>query len=273
MNNNDLPTEDLAVTDKMDFHGCTVKESIFMVVAFVAVLTVIWIVFGAPDSKFTAVHPRKFVSIPAIFLSNFFHRDRLHLISNLIAFVPLGFLVFKLEGWRGLAGVFVGMLIAGSAVWLFGRGPSAGFSGAVMACWGILFISVIRRDYRLVVVFLVLSYLLMETDLFETIRPSSYAKAEHISWLGHLGGIIGGMASQIRSLPVALELLYKEGKVTKEEFVTIAKRINKDASDEVSAKNFSKAVNDFQNAAKKNANSKDDSTHENTDKKDTDKKE
>ena len=84
----------------------------------------------------------------------------------------------------------------------------------------------------------------MEFSLFDTLRPS--AEAGNISWRAHLGGVIGGMASQIRSLPIALELLYKAGKVTKEEFIVIANRIHEDEEDEVLAKNFHKAVNDFQ---------------------------
>ena len=268
MNNNDLPTEDLADTDKLNFHGFSIKESIFTVAAFVVVLSLVWVIFKEPDSMFTAVYPWEWRSIPAILFSNFFHWDKSHLINNLIAFVPLGFFAVKLEGLRGLVGIFLGMLVAGAAVWLFGSSgsESAGFSGAVMACWGILFVSVIRRDYRLVVIFLFLSYMFMEFELFETLRPTAYTKENNIGWIGHLGGVIGGMASQIRSLPIALELLYKEGKVTKEEFITIANRINKDTSDEVATENFQKSVNDFPEEAKKTADTKTHSTRENTDK-------
>lgn len=231
------------------------------------VLIVIWMFFGTPKNLFTGVHPRKLLSIPAILFSSFFHLSKPHLVENLIFFIPLGFLVFKLEGMRGVVGIFVGMLGGGVAVWLFGThgSMSAGFSGAVFACWGILFVSVIRRDYRWVVVFLFLSYMFLEQSLFETIRPTASAKAGNISWLGHLGGLIGGMASQIRSLPVALELLYKEGKVTKEEFIVIANRIHKNTSDEVGTANIHKAANDFQKETKESADSKKHTTRENTD--------
>lgn len=248
MDNEDLPIEELDEKDKLEFDRCSIKTSFFVTAGFVVVLILVWDIFGTPSNVFTAVHPRNIFSIPAILFSNFFHVSKDHLINNLIAFVPLGFFVFKLEGRRGLIGLFIGMLVAGATVWLFETSSSvtAGFSGAVMACWGILFVSVIRRDYLLVIVFLFLSYVFMEFSLFETIRPTSFAKANNVSWLGHLGGIIGGMASQIRSLPVALELLYKEGKVTKEEFIAIASRINKDVNAEVSTEDFDAADSDNQ---------------------------
>lgn len=244
-----LSTEEVNAINQLHFRGWTVKESFFVVAAFVGVLGAVWFIFGKPANIFTAVRPREFLSIPAIFLSNFFHFGISHLIDNLIMFVPLGFFVFKLEGLRGFMGIFVGMLIAGLSIWIFGNSgsASAGFSGAVMACWGILFVSVIRRDYRLVVVFLVLSYLLMESTLFETIRPSAYAESGNISWLGHLGGIIGGMASQIRSLPIALELLYKTGMVTDEEFIAIANRIHNKPDDGAFAEDSDKVADYFEN--------------------------
>ena len=267
MNKEDLPIEKLNEEDQFDFVRWSVTGSIFATATFVVVLFLVWTIFGSPSSVYTAVHPREIGSIPAILLSNFFHRDTQHLTGNLIIFVPLGFFVFRLECLRGLVGIFIGMMVASTAEWLFAANSSVsyGFSGAVMACWGILFVSVIRRDYRLVVVFLFLSYAFMELTLFETIRPTAYTKENNIAWLGHLGGVIGGMASQIRSLPIALELLYKEGKVTKEEFITIANRINKDTSDEVATENFQKPVNDFPEEAKKTADAKTHSKHEKTD--------
>ena len=262
MNKEDLPIEKLNEEDQFDFVRWSVTESIFATATFVVVLFLVWTIFGPPSSVYTAVHPRDLISIPAILLSNFFHFSKSHLISNLVAFVPLGFLAIKLEGFRGFVGIFLGMLVAGAAVWLFGseQSASAGFSGAVMACWGILFVSVIRRNYFLVVIFLVLSYVFMETDLFETLRPTAHTKENNIGWIGHLGGVIGGMASQIRSLPVALELLYKEGKVTKEEFIAIAGRINKSVNVDVLTENFPEE-------AKENTDIKDHSTPDNTDEK------
>ncbi len=228
-----LPLDELGPADKSYFCRASVAASLIMVALFCAVLIAVWHFWGVPESVVTAVHPRKLTSIPSILLSNFFHFDSEHLLSNLIMFVPLGFLVFKFEGLsRGGEGIFIGMLIAGAATWIFGDGAtlSAGFSGAVMACWGILLVSAIRRDYRLVVVFLFLSYVFLEYSLFDTIRPTATAKSNNIAWLGHLGGMVGGMAAQIRSLPVALELLYRCGKITQPEFIAIASRLEKNTA-------------------------------------------
>lgn len=222
---NQHPPDDM----KMFFRGWSHKESAFAVAGFVLLLSVLHYYVGAPENRLLALHPRSFTSIPAIFFSNFFHGNNLHLIGNLTAFIVLGFFVFNTEGLRGLLGIFAGMIGAGVAVWLFDDGNlrTIGFSGAVMACWGIVFVSLLRRDYRWLAVFLVLSYLLMGFALFETIRPTEYTESQHISWLGHLGGLLGGMASQIRSPFIALEILYNNKKVTDAEFMTIAARMLK----------------------------------------------
>ena len=254
MNTENLPLEELADEGHMYFRGFSVIISIVWVAVFATVLIVTLSMLDKPD--WAMVHPQTISFIPAILLSNFFHSDWNHLRGNLILFVPLGFLVLNFEGFRGLVGIFWGMLIAGVAIWVFGEEGTRtiGFSGAVMACWGILLISLIRRDYRVVAIFLFLSYMFMEYSLFETLRPTASTEANNTSWLSHLGGVIGGMASQIRSLPVALELLYKDGKVTKEEFIAIATRISASTNVEDLTEPVDESGDDFQEEDKDTVN-------------------
>ncbi len=210
------------------YRSWSYAEAAVGVIFFTVVLLVAWVFTrGVPESKLLALHPRELVSIPAILLSNFFHKDFTHLFGNLLFFVPLGFWVFKQEGMRGFLGILVGMLVAGVATWVFGERVSStvGFSGAVFACVGILLVRSIRESVLQTVVFLVLLYFFLEDSLFETIRPTVSTEKGNISWLGHLGGLIGGMMVQIRSIQIALEMLHKQDHITEEEFITIANRI------------------------------------------------
>lgn len=212
------------------------SEAFATVIVFVMILLTAWyFTEGVPESKLLAVHPREWKSLPAILLFNFFHLDATHLINNLIFFVPLGVWTFKQEGARGVIGIFIGMLVAGAAVWLFGEGETfkwifgqsnsvtVGFSGAVFACVGVLLVRSLRESMIQTIILLVLAYSFLELN---TIQPSEDTEAYNISWLCHLGGLMGGMMAQIRSLEVALEMLYKQGLLTEKEFVSIATRID-----------------------------------------------
>ncbi|MGI9310612.1 MAG: rhomboid family intramembrane serine protease [bacterium] len=215
------------------YRGFSNAEAFGTMLFFIIVLWLAWFFTrGFPESRLLILHPRTISSIPAIFTSNFFHLSFPHLFGNLLFFVPLGFLVLKFEGLRGMLGILTGMLIGGFVVWWFGTEGTVygGFSRAVMACWGILFVWVIRQSLPLTVGFLILSYFFMEFSLFETIRPTAHTASNNISWLGHLGGLIGGMAYQVRSLAIALEMLYKADKVSEEEFMAISVRIHDNKS-------------------------------------------
>lgn len=224
-----MKTKKLPDEIKSFYRPCLPATAFAVVTFFVLILLVCWyFTGGVPRSELFALIPRQWLSLPAIVLSNFFHINFLHLLNNLIYFVPLGFFVFKQEGlFRGVEGIFTGMIVAGTAVWLFGGENTVhvGFSGAVLACVGILLVRSIRESVIQTVVLLALLYIFLENVLFETIRPTAHTEKHHISWLGHLGGLIGGMMAQIRSLPIALEMLYKQGYFTEKEFVTFATRI------------------------------------------------
>ncbi len=225
-----MNTKKLPDKVKEFYRGCSYQEATGMVVFFVVILLAAWFFTkGFPESRLLTLHPRRLASIPAILFSHFFHKDLRHLLTNLLAFVPLGLWVFKREGVRGVFGVLLGMLVAGCTIWLFGQKGTtvAGFSSAVFACVGILLVRSIRESVVETVILLVVLYFFLEESLFETIRPTLSTEAGNISWIGHLGGLMGGMMAQIRSLQIALEMLYKQGQVTEEEFNVIAARIDK----------------------------------------------
>ena len=202
--------------------------------------------------KFIAVYPRDPWSIPAIILSNFFHSDTGHLISNLMFFWVFGLWAFKQEKSEVLQGILYGAVFAGVATWLFGTAGSVhlGFSGVVFALVGILIISSIRIGCITIIVFMCLAvYIglivsggaptLWPSDLTNqyadilsylrgapTLWPSDFT--EGVPWLGHLGGLIGGMYSQIKSPRHALRILAEKELVTPKEAKAINSRMPDD---------------------------------------------
>ncbi|MGR3913866.1 MAG: rhomboid family intramembrane serine protease [Gammaproteobacteria bacterium] len=218
--------------DVMAFYaGMTRRDACICVAFFAAALTGLFLLSGGfPRSRLLVVYPREIISIPAMFLGNFFHLNLAHLISNLAVFIPFGFWMFRQEGARGLASLLIGMCVSGALVWAVAPpgSVSAGFSGAVFACLGILLIRSLRTSVLQTVILVLVIGLMLDTDFFETIRPTAYAQKNQISWLAHLGGLLGGMGAQIRSLHVALEMLYKQRKVSEAEFIMIATRIHAD---------------------------------------------
>ena len=215
------------------YRGMPRREAWICVAFFAALLAVLFAATGGfPRSKFLVIHPRDIFSAPAVFLANFFHLNFAHLAGNLLIFIPFGFWVFRQEGARGIASLLIGMSVSGAVVWLLAAPGqvSAGFSGAVFACFGILLIRSLRVSIPQTALLVVVIGVLLDTNFFETIRPTAYARENRISWLAHLGGLLGGMGAQIRSLHIALEMLHKQRKVTDEEFAVIAARIDATAA-------------------------------------------
>ena len=211
--------------DILEFYvGYSWKQSFIGFFLFLIPVVLVWKIFGTPSNKFMVIYPREFISLPATLLSNFSHGSLDHLVGNMATFFFLGLWVMKTEGTRGILGICVGMTFAGLIIWLFGENPSLGFSSAVFACIGILIVRSMRESFRQTFFLVIILGTIFQTS--ETIRPTQYVAGKNISWLGHLGGLIGGMLTQIRSRRIALQILFKNQVITLEEFTTIAKRIH-----------------------------------------------
>ena len=217
------------------------KASLVVVVCVTLLLAAChyWIQ-GALPKKLIAVQPRDVLSLPAAFLSNLFHLNEGHLAGNLLTFWILGLWALKKEGSRAVAGMWHGAVFYGGAVWLFGKAGVAtlGFSGVVFSLMGVLVISSIRTGFRTTVYMCVAVYLLF---IAQTGTLSIWPRGgpENVSWLGHLGGMIGGMYSQIKNPVIALRILAEKGFVNAGEIALIHQRITgaaqADAADKADA--------------------------------------
>ena len=135
------------------------------------------------------IYPRTFKGLRGIFFGPFIHSGIKHLFHNSIPlFVLLGSLLYF---YRSLSfNVFVyGALITGLVTWVIAR-PSyhIGASGLVYLLFSfILFSGIIRRNYRLIAVSLMVIFLYGSMVWY--ILPVE----ERISWEGHLAGFVTGL--------------------------------------------------------------------------------
>jgi len=226
---NIMETSDNQVAKKefLTYHQMSLRGAISIVLFISIALTFIWFKFGHISNPWLVIYPREPKSLIAIFTSNLFHGNKEHLISNLIVFIPIGIWALKQEGWRALSGIFYGILFSGITIWIFGQKGclTLGFSGAVFALFGVLLISSIRSINIIILLALFACLQLLGDSFFNGIRPTDYSIANHISWLGHLGGFIGGIWSQLNDSSIALEILLKNEDITPEEYNLIAGRI------------------------------------------------
>ena len=182
--------------------------------------------FNFPVNKSIAIHPEEIGSLPAVIFAHFFHVNDKHLEGNLLAFWLLGLWSLKKEGSRAINGMCLGGLFAGLAIWAYGSEGTihAGFSTVVFALMGVLIISSIRGGPMQIIIMCIAVYVLFIQDVGTlTIFPSK--STEGVSWLGHLGGMVGGMYSQIRNPVIALQILADGGHMTPVEVEQTYRRI------------------------------------------------
>ena len=220
------------------------REALGVLVVFTLILLLCYwaeekfdLLEGKISGMLIAVHPLEWKSLPAVILANFFHANEQHLWFNLITFWLLGMWALKKEGTRAITGMFYGIFFAGVAAWMFGFSidfseddisidfskdtAHLGFSGVVYALAGILIVSSIRTGFWTSVLMCIAIFLVFGGTLH--ILPDDTPK--EISWISHLGGLIGGMYSQIRNPVIALRILAEDDFVTPEEAEIIYERI------------------------------------------------
>lgn len=135
------------------------------------------------------IYPRSLVGLRGIFFSPFIHGDIKHLYHNS---APLFVLLFSLlYFYRSIAWkVFIyGTLCTGLMTWIIARKSyHIGASGIIYLLFSFIFFSgIIRKNYRLVAVSLMVIF------LYGSMVWYLLPVKENVSWEGHLSGFVSGL--------------------------------------------------------------------------------
>ena len=144
-----------------------------------------------PELGHYGILPRKMEGVVGIAFAPWIHHGWWHLMSNSIPFVILGTLIelkSKVLFWEL---TLIIMVIAGVITWTFGSSAyHAGASGLILGYWSFILAeayysrSVKSLITALIVLIIYAGFILIVFD-FRT----------HISWVGHVGGLIAGIVA------------------------------------------------------------------------------
>lgn len=155
---------------------------------------ILWLVYwfevknGYNFNRF-GIYPRSVVGLRGVFLSPFIHGDIKHLYHNS---APLFVLLFSLFyfyreiAWKVL---FYGIIVSGLMTWIYARKSyHIGASGVIYLLFSFIFFSgIIRKNYRLVAVSLMVIF------LYGSMVWYLLPVKESVSWEGHLSGFVVGL--------------------------------------------------------------------------------
>ena len=135
------------------------------------------------------VLPRNLMGLSGILTYPLIHGDWKHLFNNSVAIFVLGTMVYHF--YREFAGraLLWMLLLSGLWLWIGGR-PNyhIGASGMVYALFGFLFLSgILRRHMKLMALSLLVVF------LYGSLVWGIFPMEEHISWEGHLFGLLAGL--------------------------------------------------------------------------------
>jgi membrane associated rhomboid family serine protease len=170
------------------------RKALFVMVGFIAVIWILQIVNWAGHYRLDASYgiiPRDVVRLPDIFIAPFLHFSWSHIEANSGPLFIFGFLAAYRGVWKFVGLTVLVILTSGFAAWFFQSGNSLGVgaSGLVFGYFGyVLARGLIDRNLidALVAIVMGLSF----AYLFTIAIPGT----PHVSWLAHLGGLIGGVA-------------------------------------------------------------------------------
>jgi len=160
----------------------------FTVVFILFSIKLFEVLFEVSFSRF-GVLPRNVNGLVGIFTYPFIHGDWKHLFNNSVALLVLGTMVYHF--YREFAGraILWMFLLSGIWLWIGGR-PNyhIGASGMVYALFGFLFLSgILRRHIKLMALSLLVVF------MYGSLVWGIFPMEEHISWEGHLFGLIAGI--------------------------------------------------------------------------------
>ena len=143
---------------------------------------------GISLSKF-GVLPRNPVGARGILLYPFIHGDWKHVANNGTALLVLGTMMFHFYRVVAVRAILWMFILSGIWLWIGGRpNHHIGASGMVYALFGFLFLSgILRKHLKLMALSLLVVF------MYGSMVWGIFPMEDHISWEGHLFGLIAGM--------------------------------------------------------------------------------
>ena len=184
--------------EKLKEERTRLLRSFIVPAAFVAI---IWLVKGIEevfhlDFSFLGIKPLQVDGIPGIFLFHFLHGSWSHLLANTLPIIVLGACLYYFYKPIATKIWLLLMFSTGLLTWCGARGGV--HIGASALIYGLAFFLMlsgfIRGNRSLIIVSLLVVFLY--GGLIWGVYPA-YAIANHISWEGHLSGLIMGIALAI----------------------------------------------------------------------------
>jgi membrane associated rhomboid family serine protease len=169
------------------------RKAFFLMVGFIALIWVLQVANWADHYHLDASYgilPRSLGHLGDIFTAPFLHFSWAHIEGNSGPLFVFGLLAAYRGIWKFLGVTAVVAVTSGLAVWLFqGNELTVGASGLIFGYFGyVVSRGVIDRNLidALAAVVMALSYAYILTV--------ALPGAPGVSWIGHLGGLIGGLA-------------------------------------------------------------------------------
>ncbi|CAM4317375.1 rhomboid family intramembrane serine protease [Pseudoalteromonas ostreae] len=135
------------------------------------------------------IYPRSLSGLTGIFFAPFLHGSWAHLLSNLIPFAVLGWLVCQYSVKRFWAVFIFTAVVGGLLVWLFGRANiHVGLSGVLYGLWGFLICyGIMHRSFKAIAISVAVVFLY--SGLIWGVLP----QRPHVSFESHLFGALAGI--------------------------------------------------------------------------------
>ena len=169
------------------------RNALIVMGAFLALIWILQVVNWADsyrlDQSFGIV-PRNAGRLGDIFSAPFLHANWEHIEGNSVPLLVLGVAAAYRGIARFLAATAIIAILSGLTVWLFqsGNSPTIGASGIIFGYFGYVLVrGIVDRNL------LDLTVGIAAGALYYSILAVAIPGTPGISWLGHLGGLIGGI--------------------------------------------------------------------------------
>lgn len=143
------------------------------------------------------IYPRQIWGLKGILFSPFLHGDFMHLISNSLPILVLGFGLFHFFRTDALRNTFVLFFSTNILLWIIGRSSyHIGASGLIYALAAFLLTAAILQHNRQLG-----AYALMVVFLYGGMIWGVLPREDHVSWEGHLSGAVSGIIFALAESP------------------------------------------------------------------------